>query len=230
MGVIEGEAAGSMWGVDAGDLYGNLFPLYRGPALPGNAYGAVSPAAAADRCLWTVNDELVLTDGDFVELRRVALNWSAVHVPASPSRPDLADSDFLIAGRSNDATEVVGMRVERRRGTDLEVVSRHYLDAYDALVESPEPRGLVGHAGVFALVWVAQRFPGEPTSFACLYATPLDEDGAPSGPAVRIDDAPAPLDVSSVEHVRVIARDGSFFVLWQRQPDMWLARVDHAER
>jgi hypothetical protein len=230
-GTIEGQAIGGAWGVDGGDLWlgDGLFPLYRGPALAGDAFAAYSLTSAGRRYLWTVDDQLVLTSGGYSEIRRVPLDWGAAYVPASPSRPGATDSDFLIAGRCLALVLGVGMRTEKRRVTDLAMVTAHHLDAYDFLVDWPEPRDLVGDAGLFALAWVAQRLPEDPSKYSCLYATPLDEDGAPTGPAVRVDDAPTPSDEAPVEHVRVVLGDGSFFVLWRREPDMWLARVDHAE-
>ena len=227
-GTIAGQAIGGTWGVDAGDLWGDLFPLYRGPEPAGDAFGAFVRTSAGERYLWTVDDQLVLTTAGFSEIRRVPLGWNAAYVPACASRPGVIDSDFLIAGRSLGLDYGIGMLVERRRATDLTAVSSHHLADYDYLVDRPEPRDLVGDAGVFALAWVAQRVPDAP-GFACLYAMPLDEDGAPAGPALRIDDAPVPVDEAPVEHVRVIVGEGSFFVLWRRAPDMWLARVDHAE-
>ncbi len=227
-GTIDGRATSREWGVDAGDLWGGTFPLYRGPELAGDAFGAFSGTSSGERHLWTVNSQLVLTAAGLSEILRVPLPWGAAYVPASPSRPGVPDSDFLIAGRSDYMMERMGLRVEKRRATDLALLSQHFLDEYDSFVERPEARELAGDAGVFALAWVGQRLPDE-SGFACLWATPLDEDGAPTGPAARIDDAPVPLEEAPVEHVRVILRDGSFFVLWRRAPDMWLARVDHAD-
>jgi hypothetical protein len=229
-GTVEGEAVGGGWGVDAGSLWdGPLFPLYRGTELPGDPFVALGRTSAAVRRLWTAGDELVLTDEGGVELRRVRLGWGAAYVPVSVSRDDVAGSDFLVAGRNSSAPSGAVMRVERRGMEDLAVISAHEFGAYEALVDRPEPRDMAGKGGMLALAWVAERLAGDDSRSLCLYLTPLDEDGALAGPAVRLDEGPVPADGVAVENVRLIVREGSFFVLWQRQPDMWLARVDHAE-
>ncbi|MBI5501313.1 MAG: hypothetical protein HY907_13795 [Deltaproteobacteria bacterium] len=231
-GVIEGLALDGTWGVDGGSVgyRGAVVALYRGPDLPGEAFVAWSRTAAGERWLWTVADQLILTDESFAELRRIPLEWDAAFVPAAVVHPDAVGSDFLIAGRSLSFSAGIGMRVERRNPEDLSVLSAHHLESYEGLVEQPEPRDLAGDvAGNLALAWGAQRRASDSSRALCLYLTPLDEDGAPAGPAVRIDEGPVDVDGTPVENVRLIARDGSFFVLWQRQPDMWLARVDHAE-
>jgi hypothetical protein len=202
--------------------------LYRGAELAGDPFVAVGRTDAAQRWLWTVADELVLTDDAGVELRRAPLGWGAAYVPAAAARGDLVGSDFLIAGRGPATASGTVMRVERRGLEDLSLVSAHELAAYESRVDRPEPRDLAGDNGTLALAWVAGRRAGDEARSLCLYLTPLDEDGAPAGSAVRLDEGPLPVDGMPVENVRVIVREGSFFVLWQRQPDMWLARVDHA--
>ena len=176
-----------------------------------------------------MNDELVLTDDTGAELRRATLGWGAAYVPASEAAPGLTGSDWLIAGRSVSTSTGVGMRVERRSLEGLSVVSEHPLSSYEAAVDRPEPRALEVGPGVAVLALVSQRRTSDDSASLCVYLTPLDEDGASSGPAVRVDEGPVSVDGPAVDNVLVLAREGAFFVLWQRAPDMWLARVDHAE-
>ena len=188
--VVEGAAVGGVWGVDGGPLLGRdgMFGLYRGPELPGDAYLAVGGTADRERWLWTVNDELVLTDDTGAELRRATLGWGAAYVPASEAAPGLTGSDWLIAGRSVSTSTGVGMRVERRSLEGLSVVSEHPLSSYEAAVDRPEPRAMEVGPGVAVLAWVSQRRTSDDSASLCVYLTPLDEDGASSACGARTRD------------------------------------------
>ena len=178
------------------------------------------------RILWTTPRALHLTNGLVETVASMALDAPSRFVPVAAIVPTARGSDYLLARRSDDLAAGVGLWIERRRADDLAVVSSHDLRAYETAVDRPEPRELQGRDDAFALAWVAGRRAPDDRESLCLYATPLDTSGAMAGPAVRVDDAALDTVVPPVEHVRMFADHGAYYLLWRREPDLWLARVD----
>jgi hypothetical protein len=177
---------------------------------------------------YTTSTELRLRTLVGRDLVAIPLRSPSTFTPLVAVAPAAGGSDFLVAGRSDDPAAGRGMWTERRAAGSLALLASANLGDLDERIARPEPRDLAGEASRFALAWVSPGRAGPDAPSACLYLTPLDDDGAPIGAALRIDDATAAAS-TPVEHVRLTWYEGAAYLLWRRAPDLWIARVDLAE-
>jgi hypothetical protein len=177
---------------------------------------------------YTTTTELGLRTIVGRDLVAIRLRSPSSFTPLVAVDPAAGGSDFLVAGRSDDSAAGRGIWTERRAAGSLELLASANLGDLDEHIARPEPRDLAGEANRFALAWVSPGRAGPDAPPACLYLTPLDDDGAPVGAALRVDDAEADAH-APVEHVRLTWYDGAAYLLWRRAPDLWIARVDLVE-
>jgi len=202
--------------------------MYEDAAARGEGFVAWGQGdRGTDGVVWTQPVRVELRTSADADLAGLDLRARSEFVPVAAS-PETGPGvhDWLIAGRSETATFGVRMWIEQRAQGDLAPVWGMYLDL-ESRVDHPEPRALERVGDQLVLAWAAYRnFGGSAPVPSCLYLTPLDGTGAPSGTTIRVDPGVGSAHLPGIEHVRVVAGTDGLYLLWRQDPELWVARID----
>jgi hypothetical protein len=225
--VVHEGAGPAGWALDAvtiGRESGALdsWRLYDADADSGEGFVAVDPTAGT--VLWTQPEALDLRTSSGSNLARQELRPASPFVPAAMMVGLDLTTRYVLAGRSAREGRD-GVWIDLRATRTLAEAGSADLPELEPLVDRPEPRALEPAGARLVLAWAARRTFGTDAVPSCLYLTPLDAGGAPTGTTMRVDPGDAEARPAGIEHVRVVVDGESIYVLWRQDPDLWLARL-----